>query len=849
MDRRFLTFFVISIAIWMGFLGLKLYFAPPQAPAEVAEVLEGDAPAVDPTEAEVDPKADPAAPDAPPDDPAKPDPAKPDAGSNTPAVDKPGAEIGATPSKQETFPRERVTLGSVDPQSPFAMLVTFDSQGAVVERVELSSNRYRDIEDYSGYMGHFDLEVVEGTGLKVHVVGPGTPAALAKESGGKTGIEPGDIITQVGDTSVDTIEGFETLMGKTRPGDKLDVKVLRPTKTAPKDDAAPAAGGKTAGTTLTFSVVLMRKPLQVVRPEAHVYKKPDGTFTVLGRDQLSLQLTLENLTGSSIRASEDEIRNLPSLINGNWKIAKTDDPNVVEFHFPLSADTLKKIDKVGPITIVKRYTIEPAASDLPEGKDKPYTLAMTIELRNESTVPQQLSYRLDGPTGLPLEGWWYSNKLHPEMWASAGARDVAWKQPEQSHHLIGCPKIHSDAKAAEKNKQVIESPLLVENKPSSLEYIGVDTQFFASMILPGESYRTKEGKTTALAGKEGDEATGGIIFRRASALPMQAWEPIPKTEIKTMNVSTRLVTAAENIEPGETLVHNYRVFFGPKEPDVLETYQLSKLIEYGWPVFALPAYWLLNVLNFLYFLVPNYGLAIILLTVIVRSAMIPVSLKQAKSAAMMQQLAPEMAKLKEKYADNMEKQSQAIRELYAKHNFNPFGGCLPVFFQLPVFIGLYRCLSVDIELRDASLFPGVDWASNLAGPDKLFYWKDYVFSMIGDEATGWLGPFFNVFPLITVSLFLVQQKMFTPPATDEQTAMQQKMMTYMTVFMGVMFYKVPAGLCVYFITSSLWGICERKLLPKPKPIDGSEPAKSTTEKITSDSSRSSSTKSKAKRKG
>src|SRR5439155_19969229 len=85
-----------------------------------------------------------------------------------------------------------------------------------------------------------------------------------------------------------------------------------------------------------------------------------------------------------------------------------------------------------------------------------------------------------------------------------------------------------------------------------------------------------------------------------------------------------------------------------------------------------------------------------------------------------------------------------------------------------------------------------------------------------------LGPFFNVFPLITVTLFLVQQKMFTPPATDEQTRMQQQMMTYMTVFMGVMFYKVPAGLCLYFITSSLWGICERKLLPKRQPKSSSE---------------------------
>src|SRR6185503_10030825 len=90
-------------------------------------------------------------------------------------------------------------------------------------------------------------------------------------------------------------------------------------------------------------------------------------------------------------------------------------------------------------------------------------------------------------------------------------------------------------------------------------------------------------------------------------------------------------------------------------------------------------------------------------------------------------------------------------------------------------------------------------------------------AFLADE-TAWLGPFLNVLPVITCALFLIQQKLFTPPATDEQTAMQQKMMKYMTVFMGVMFFKVPAGLCIYFITSSLWSIVERKWIIKQKPV-------------------------------
>ena len=95
-----------------------------------------------------------------------------------------------------------------------------------------------------------------------------------------------------------------------------------------------------------------------------------------------------------------------------------------------------------------------------------------------------------------------------------------------------------------------------------------------------------------------------------------------------------------------------------------------------------------------------------------------------------------------------------------------------------------------------------------------WYWKGILPDFLASE-TGWLGPYLNIFPIITIVLFIWQQKMFTPPATDEQTQMQQNMMKYMMIVMGVMFFKVPAGLCVYFIASSLWGIGERKMLPPP----------------------------------
>jgi YidC/Oxa1 family membrane protein insertase len=129
-------------------------------------------------------------------------------------------------------------------------------------------------------------------------------------------------------------------------------------------------------------------------------------------------------------------------------------------------------------------------------------------------------------------------------------------------------------------------------------------------------------------------------------------------------------------------------------------------------------------------------------------------------------------------------------------------------------MGLYRSLMVNVQLRGAGLLgEAVRWCSNLAAPDMFMSWTGFMPEMLAAK-TGWLGPYLNILPLFTVALFIWQQTMFMPPATDDNTALQQKIMKYMTLFMGVMFFKVAAGLCLYFIASSLWGIGERKLLPR-----------------------------------
>ena len=207
----------------------------------------------------------------------------------------------------------------------------------------------------------------------------------------------------------------------------------------------------------------------------------------------------------------------------------------------------------------------------------------------------------------------------------------------------------------------------------------------------------------------------------------------------------------------------------------------------------------------------SYGLCVILLTVLVRGAMFPLSRKQALTSIKMQQLAPELKKIQEKLKGDRQALAAAQMELYRKHGVHPLGSCWVLFLQMPIFLGLYYALQESIHFRLAPLFPGSPWIENLAAPDMLVKWGPNI-----PLISGFLGQYFNLLPVLAVVLMIGQQSLMTPPAMDEQQAMQMKMMKYMMVFFGLMFYKVAAGLCLYFIASSVWSFTERKLLPKCK---------------------------------
>jgi YidC/Oxa1 family membrane protein insertase len=744
-EKRWFIFIVLSILIWLAFLGFNFYFNPPKPQPPVAKKDAVKQDKIDNKQAE---------------DPADKKPERPAAVADS------------------TILRRRVTLGSLDPTSPYALLVTFDNAGAAIERIEFN-DRFHDLDDRSGYLGHLALTDAAKGGAEVNVVGPGTPAAAA-------GLQVGDVITAVEKGPIHKARELQEYLEKNRkPEQKVELEIDR------------------GGQKLTMTATLIRRPLELIRPEDNsgaepVDKKHKGDFGPIGPP--SYRLTLSRLGEKSISPGEQELADLPSLHHSNWKLEVDEKAGLVTFTLDLATDQVTGAGGSGGLALTKTYRLGTKAE---ANKAPAYHLDLHVGIKNTGDKEQKVAYRLEGPNGLPLEGWWYSNKVHPKMFAGAGARDIRDFNPSKNtHEMIGNPLLISDAATQIKAGEPATHNLLAANDRREFEYLAVDAQYFASALLHGDILKEEA------AGKRLPYPVDAAFAAPLNLITDKKWA-------RTTNVTFFIDSESLDLKKDEELTSDYVIFAGPKDADILATYRLGQLIEYGWfPWVVIP---LKKVLHGLYYVLQNYGIAIILLTCIVRACLVPFSIRQAKSAAMMQAMAPEMAKLKEKYPDDALKQSAAQRELMKKYGVNPMGGCLLMFAQLPIFIGLYRCLATDIDLREAALLPGIHWASNLAGPDELFRWKQYLWQIIGDEAHGWLGPYCNILPLITIALFMVQQKLFTPPAVTEEQQQQQKIMNFMTIFMGVMFYKVPAGLCIYFIMSSLWGICERKLLPKPKP--------------------------------
>ena len=238
------------------------------------------------------------------------------------------------------------------------------------------------------------------------------------------------------------------------------------------------------------------------------------------------------------------------------------------------------------------------------------------------------------------------------------------------------------------------------------------------------------------------------------------------------------------INAGQSVSVTNRLFVGPKDIDILKAQgnELVQSLDLGW--FAALSKPLLYSLKFFYGYVGNYGLAIIIITIILKALFFPLTHKSYKSMKDMQKIQPKMAALKEKYKNDRDAMNKAVMELYREHKVNPMGGCLPMVVQIPVFFALYKALMFSIELRHAPFF---FWVTDLADKD----------------------PYYITPVIMGISMF-VQQKM-TPSQMDP---MQQKMMLALPVVFTFMFISFPSGLVLYWLVNNILTIGQQMYINK-----------------------------------
>lgn len=290
-----------------------------------------------------------------------------------------------------------------------------------------------------------------------------------------------------------------------------------------------------------------------------------------------------------------------------------------------------------------------------------------------------------------------------------------------------------------------------------LKWGGISSNYFLMAMLPPVSETADEN---------------GASFRASM-----------KDDVYTMVLDQPL----GGVEPSAEKSYSLTYFMGPKVQEILDAApnDLGLAVNLGW--FDFIAKPLLVALKVIYNFVGNYGIAIIILTVIIKLILWPLSHKSYKSMNQMKKLQPMMAQIREKYKDDRQKMNEEMMQLYKTYKVNPAGGCAPMLLQIPVFIGLYQALLNSIELRHASFishlpFTDMIWLADLSAKDPYY-----------------------ITPIIMGATMFLQQKM--TPAPGDPT--QQKIMLFMPIFFTFIFLNFPSGLVVYWLVNNVLSIAQQ----------------------------------------
>lgn len=318
----------------------------------------------------------------------------------------------------------------------------------------------------------------------------------------------------------------------------------------------------------------------------------------------------------------------------------------------------------------------------------------------------------------------------------------------------------------DKLEQITESDAAKKPETAGLvQWMALEERYFMAAVVP-------------------EEPTQGKILLR------------PENQV----LHAQLISSEKPLDNGAQLTQKFRLYFGPKSLGILKStgLGLDRAIHFGmFDILAKPFLWIMNTI---YSVVPNYGIAIIILTILVKAVLWPLGTKSYQSMAQMKKMQPLLVEIRNKYKDDKKRMNEETMALYKTYKVNPMGGCLPMIVQIPVFFALYRMLYEAIELRHAPFF---GWITDLSAPDRLFH---FPFSI------PFMEPPYGI-PVLTlvmgVTMFL-QQKM-SPPAGDPT---QAKMMMAMPIVFTVIFINFSSGLVLYWLINNIISIGQQYMIQK-----------------------------------
>lgn len=459
-----------------------------------------------------------------------------------------------------------------------------------------------------------------------------------------------------------------------------------------------------------------------------------------------------------------------------------------------------------------------------------FHVGMKLEFFATADRPKgaKFHYQICGPRNLPIEGEWYSGTQRNAIVGYSKGGSSFGRALQDATHIV---TEHGSVNYTPNSNDV----------PGAFTFAAVVNQFFAAALCidPDQPEEVRKGLWKYVrATREGPEPDAdkpqlGDITVRAVAKPIDPeggspvehryWLYHGPTKVRLLNSLHLVDKDHQGYAPGPGVVQGYtdRVGLTVITDAPSPFWGWTSFIGWTWLVVSFTDL-MHGILGWMHQVVPYWGVNILILTVLVRLVlMLPSRRQQASMMKMQEKMAamkPELDKLQERYKNDPQRLNQEKTRLMLQHGVNPLssmGGCLLMFAQMPIFLGLYFCLQESIFFRLDNFL----WIQNLAAPDMLFTWSESIPFLSTPDQLGhswYLGPFVNILPVVAVGLMYLNFKVSSPPPTDEQQAAQQRTMKFMMIFMGVFFYKMAAGLCLYFICSTLWGLMERWLLKRKK---------------------------------